>query len=102
MSDAPAGDRIAKCLARAGVASRRDAERLVAEGRVKLNNEPVTHPATFVTAGDLVAVDGKLVERARAHPAVALPQARGAGDHPSRPRGPADRVRQAAGRTCRG
>ena len=46
-------DRIAKWLARAGVASRRDAEKLVAEGKVKLNNRLVTHPATFVEAGDL-------------------------------------------------
>jgi 23S rRNA pseudouridine2605 synthase len=69
MSDAAyRGERIAKWLARAGVASRRDAEALVAEGRVKLNNTPVTHPATFVSAGDLVMVDGRLVdapERAR-------------------------------------
>ena len=56
-----AGERIAKYLARAGVASRRDAERLVAEGRVRLNNAAVTHPATFVTAGDLVTVNGALV-----------------------------------------
>ena len=39
--DEARGDRIAKFLARAGVASRRDAERLLAEGRVKLNNKPV-------------------------------------------------------------
>ncbi len=58
----PAGERIAKWLSRAGVASRRDAERMVAEGRVKLNNAVVTHPATFVTAGDLVVVDGKLAD----------------------------------------
>jgi len=38
------GERIAKWLARAGVASRRDAEKLVAEGRVKLNNIAVVHP----------------------------------------------------------
>jgi 23S rRNA pseudouridine2605 synthase len=56
------GERIAKFLARAGVASRRDAERLVTEGRVKLNNDVVLHPATFVTAGDLIQVDGKLVD----------------------------------------
>ena len=56
------GDRIAKFLARAGVASRRDAEKLLTEGRVKLNNAVVTHPATFVSAGDLVVVDGKLVD----------------------------------------
>jgi 23S rRNA pseudouridine2605 synthase len=52
------GDRIAKFLARAGVASRRDSEKLIAEGRVKLNNVTVTHPATFVTERDLVQVNG--------------------------------------------
>ena len=63
MSDTPpTGERIAKWLSRAGVASRRDAERMVAEGRVKLNNAVVTHPATFIAKGDLVVVDGKLVE----------------------------------------
>ncbi len=56
------GERIAKWLAHAGVASRRDIERMIAEGRVRLNNAPVTHPATFVTAGDLVVVDGAAVE----------------------------------------
>lgn len=58
----PRGDRIAKYLARAGVASRRDAERLLTEGKVRLNNVTVTHPATFVSAGDLVTVGGLLVE----------------------------------------
>ena len=62
MTEAERGERIAKWLARAGVASRRDAEALIAEGRVKLNNAPVTHPATFVTDGDLVTVNGRLVE----------------------------------------
>ena len=57
-----AGDRIAKWLARAGVASRRDAEKLVADGQVTLNNALVTHPATFVTPGDLVVVGGKLID----------------------------------------
>jgi 23S rRNA pseudouridine2605 synthase len=60
--DIPRGDRIAKYLARAGVASRRDAERLLTEGKVRLNNATVTHPATFVAPGDLVTVNGKLVE----------------------------------------
>jgi len=62
MSDKPAGERVAKFLSRAGIASRRDAERLVEEGRVKLNNVPVTHPATFVTKDDLIVVDGKPVD----------------------------------------
>ena len=60
--DAPRGERIAKWLARAGIASRRDAEVLLTTGRVRLNNVPVTHPATFVSPGDLVQVDGKLVD----------------------------------------
>lgn len=65
MSDEAAperGDRIAKFLARAGVASRRDAERLIAEGRVRLNNARVDHPALFVSAGDIVQVNGAVVE----------------------------------------
>jgi 23S rRNA pseudouridine2605 synthase len=69
MSDAtPHGDRIAKFLSRAGISSRRDAERMLAEGRVKLNGAPVTHPATFVGEGDIVQVDDKVVatpDRAR-------------------------------------
>ncbi len=56
------GERIAKWLARAGRASRRDAERLIAEGRVRLNNAPVTHPATFVAPGDLVQVDEAVID----------------------------------------
>jgi 23S rRNA pseudouridine2605 synthase len=62
MSDAERGERIAKWLARAGVASRRDVEKLIVEGRVKLNSGVVTHPATFVTPGDIVRVDGKVIE----------------------------------------
>jgi 23S rRNA pseudouridine2605 synthase len=55
-------ERIAKWMARAGVASRRDAEKLIAEGKVRLNNEPVTHPATFVEPNDLLTVNGAVVE----------------------------------------
>jgi 23S rRNA pseudouridine2605 synthase len=64
MSDeaVPRGDRIAKFLARAGVASRRDAERLLAEGKVMVNNVRVDHPATFVSPGDIVVVDGTVVD----------------------------------------
>lgn len=53
--------RIAAWLARAGVASRRGAEALITAKRVKLNNQLVTHPATFVGPGDLVSVDGALI-----------------------------------------
>jgi 23S rRNA pseudouridine2605 synthase len=57
-----AGERIAKFLSRAGVASRRDAEKLLPDSRVKLNNAVVTHPATFVGAGDIVQVDGRVID----------------------------------------
>jgi 23S rRNA pseudouridine2605 synthase len=60
-ADGPRGDRIAKWLARAGVASRRDAEHLLEEGKVRLNGAVVTHPATFVTPADVVHVGGKVV-----------------------------------------
>ena len=55
------GERIAKFLSRAGIASRRDAEAMIEAGRVHLNNEAVTHPAVFVQPGDFVLVDGKAV-----------------------------------------
>jgi 23S rRNA pseudouridine2605 synthase len=53
------GDRIAKAIARAGICSRRDAEKLIAEGRVALNGETVGTPAVKVGAADIVLVDGK-------------------------------------------
>jgi 23S rRNA pseudouridine2605 synthase len=55
------GERIAKYLARAGVASRRDAEKLIAEGKVRLNGKPVETPATFVGPADRITVEGKPV-----------------------------------------
>ncbi len=61
--DAPAGgERIAKLLARAGVASRREAERMIAEGRVKMGEELVTTPATILENLEGVSVDGKPVK----------------------------------------
>lgn len=54
-----AGDRIAKVIARAGVASRREAERLIEAGRVKVNGKQVDSPALNVVATDRVEVDGK-------------------------------------------
>ncbi|OYV48055.1 MAG: pseudouridine synthase, partial [Acidocella sp. 20-58-15] len=60
-NEAPRGERIAKYLSRAGIASRRDAEALIAAGKVRMNNEDVTHPAVFVNPGDMVVVNGKPV-----------------------------------------
>ena len=51
------GERIAKVIARAGLCSRRDAERLIGEGRVKLNGKVLTAAATNVTVKDTVLVD---------------------------------------------
>ncbi len=56
------GERIAKWLARAGVASRRDAEKLLADGVVAVNGTVVTHPATFIDPGDIVQVRGAVVD----------------------------------------
>jgi len=52
---------VAKFLARAGVCSRRDAERLIAEGRVKLNGKVLDTPAVKVTGKDKIQVDGRPV-----------------------------------------
>ena len=57
-------DRIAKALARAGVGSRRDVERLIAEGRVALNGQVLTTPAVKVEPGDILTVDGRVVGEA--------------------------------------
>ena len=51
-------DRIAKVMARSGVASRRDAERMIAEGRVTVNGKVIDSPALDVTPKDRVTVDG--------------------------------------------
>ncbi|TNC52062.1 pseudouridine synthase [Rubellimicrobium rubrum] len=60
------GERIAKVLSRAGIASRRDAERLILEGRVTVNGDKITSPAVNVTARDRLAVDGQPVAEAEA------------------------------------
>jgi 23S rRNA pseudouridine2605 synthase len=60
-SSSAEGERVAKVLARAGVCSRRDAERLIAEGRVTLNGKTLDTPAVKVTAADKLAVDGRIV-----------------------------------------
>jgi 23S rRNA pseudouridine2605 synthase len=60
------GDRIAKQLARAGVASRREVERMIVEGRVKIGDDVVTTPATLLTSLRGVSVDGEPVKAAEA------------------------------------
>src|SRR5437763_6784051 len=53
--------RIAKLLARAGVASRREVERMIVEGRIALNGERLTTPATLLKDLAGVTVDGRPV-----------------------------------------
>lgn len=53
------GERIAKRLARAGLCSRREAERWIADGRVKVDGKVLTTPAVTVTAESQITVDGE-------------------------------------------
>lgn len=58
------GERIAKRLARAGLCSRRDAERWIAEGRISVNGTVLTTPAFLVGPDDQIVADGKPVAQA--------------------------------------
>ena len=58
--------RIAKLLARAGIASRREIERMIAEGRIALNGEKITTPATLLADVAGLTVDGRPVRPAKA------------------------------------
>jgi 23S rRNA pseudouridine2605 synthase len=53
------GERIAKVIARAGLASRREAETWIAAGRVAVNGAKIISPALNVTRTDKITVDGK-------------------------------------------
>jgi 23S rRNA pseudouridine2605 synthase len=58
------GERIAKLLARAGLCSRRDAERWIAEGRVSVDGKVLTSPALALTGVHDIRVDGKPIPEA--------------------------------------
>jgi 23S rRNA pseudouridine2605 synthase len=55
--------RIAKFLSESGVCSRREGERLIEEGRIKINNVRVDHPSTLVGEADVVTFDNRTVQR---------------------------------------
>ncbi|MGB3503613.1 MAG: pseudouridine synthase [Mesorhizobium sp.] len=55
------GERIAKRLARAGISSRRDAEEMIAAGRVKVNGKVLASPAVNVGPDDMIQVDNETI-----------------------------------------
>ncbi len=57
------GERIAKRIARAGICSRRDAERLIEAGHVTVNGRKIDSPALNVSDADLITVEGKALPR---------------------------------------
>jgi 23S rRNA pseudouridine2605 synthase len=59
--EAEKGERIAKRLSRAGICSRREAERWIASGRVTVDGAVITSPATLVTGRSRITVDGKRI-----------------------------------------
>jgi 23S rRNA pseudouridine2605 synthase len=58
-------ERIAKAMARAGIASRREVERLIGLGKVAVNGKILDTPATLVTRDDVITVDGKPIGSAQ-------------------------------------
>ncbi|HFB2048726.1 MAG: rRNA pseudouridine synthase [Hyphomicrobiaceae bacterium] len=58
-SDSKASSRVAKVIARAGLCSRREAEQIIVEGRVFINDVKILSPAVNVSPGDKITVDGK-------------------------------------------
>lgn len=63
--DAGSGERIAKVLARAGLCSRRDAERWIADGRVSVDGRVIDTPAVLVDASSDIVVDGQKLPAAQ-------------------------------------
>jgi 23S rRNA pseudouridine2605 synthase len=66
-------ERLQKILSSAGVASRRKAERMIAEGRITVNGKTITEPGTKAdTSRDHIKVDGKLLRKPARHAYLAL------------------------------
>ena len=59
-------ERVAKAMARAGIASRREVERLIGLGKVAVNGKILDTPAVLVTRDDVITVDGKPIGSAQA------------------------------------
>lgn len=56
-------DRLAKVIARAGICSRRDAEKLILAGKVTVNGQQVMTPVTLVTQADKISIEGCLINQ---------------------------------------
>ena len=92
--------RIAKLLARAGVASRREIERMIAEGRIALHGEKLTTPATLLDGLSGVTVDGKPVRPAAATRLFRFYKPQADADRRERPQEPPDDLRPPARRSA--
>ena len=88
--------RIAKLLARAGIASRREIERMIAEGRIAIGGVTVEKPGDPADLAPRRHRRRQAGQGARPGAPVPLPQARRPPDHRARPQGPADHLRPAA------
>ena len=94
---AAAPERVAKRIARAGLCSRRDAERWIADGRVAVDGEVLTSPAVTVTEASLVTVDGEPLPAAGRARLFRYHKPAGRADRGARPGRPADDLRPPAG-----
>ena len=56
LKQSPENERISKKLSRAGVCSRRQAEKFISEGRIKVNGLTITTPATKVSIDDIICL----------------------------------------------
>ena len=56
--------RISKYLSSAGICSRRDAEKLIVEKKIKINNQVCLHPSHKVSNLDIIKVNNKIVKKA--------------------------------------
>ena len=72
MSDAPKLERVAKRIARSGYCSRRDAERLIATGRVAVDGEVLKSPAVTVTDANRITIDGAPCRTPSSHACSAI------------------------------
>ncbi len=89
-------------IARAGLASRREAEDWIAAGRVAVNGAVIDSPALNVTATDRISVDGDALPARERTRLFLYHKPRGLLTTHADPQRPADHFRETAAKTCRG